>query len=180
MGLVMAILHNNPVKKNILLLLSFTIAILFFNPAYSDVTAQLKTVGKGKMSWFLMEIYQASLHSSDGAYSYKKYPQALKIRYQRDFKKEWLVDATAKEWQKMPIPRQQYKPWLRQLSVLWPDVKKGDSITFLIAENGKGSFYHNNRLLGQVDNPDMAEAFLDIWLAKNTSQPRLRRQLIGG
>ena len=176
----MAILHNNPVKKNILLLLSFTIGILFFNPAYSDVTAQLKTVGTAKLSWFMMDVYKASLHTEDGVYTDKQYPQALKIRYQRDFNKEVLVEATAKEWQKMPISRQQYKPWLKQLSTLWPDVKRGDSITFLVAENGQGSFYHNNRLLGQVDNMEMSEAFLAIWLAQNTSQPRLRRQLIGG
>ncbi|MGB5445320.1 MAG: chalcone isomerase family protein [Psychromonas sp.] len=176
----MVIQRKNPVKKNTLLLLSFFVSILFFKPAYADVTAQLKTVGTGEMSWFLMDIYKASLHSADGVYTAKKYPQALKIRYQRDFKKEGLVDATEKEWQKMPLTRQQYKPWLRQLSALWPDVKKGDSITLFVAANGQASFYHNNRLLGEIDNADFADAFLDIWLDKNTSQPRLRRQLIGG
>ncbi|HEY5716291.1 MAG TPA: chalcone isomerase family protein [Psychromonas sp.] len=175
----MNILHKNPVRKNALVVFSLAVGLLFFNPLYADVTAQLKTVGKGDLSWFLMDIYQASLHSADGVYADKKYPQALKIRYQRSFKKQWLVDATAKEWQKMAITRQQYNPWLRQLSTLWPDVKSGDTITFFVAENGQGSFYHNDILLGEVENPDLADAFLDIWLAKNTSQPRLRRQLIG-
>jgi len=175
----MFILNNNPVKKNILPLLSFFVSVLFFNPAYADVTAQLKTIGTGKLSWFLMDIYQASLHSADGVYTDEKYPQALKIRYQRAFKKEWLVDATAKEWQKMLITQQRYKPWLTQLSILWPDVKSGDTITLFVAENGQGSFYHNDVLLGEIEGPDLAAEFLNIWLAKNTSQPDLRRKLIG-
>ena len=175
----MNIVQQNPVKKNALVILFSTLALLFFNPVYADLTAQLKTVGKGEVSWFLMDIYQASLHSADGVYTDKKYPQALKIRYQRSFKKQWLVEATDKECQKMAITRQQYKPWLTQLSTLWHDVKSGDSITFFVAENGQGSFYHNDELLGVIESPEFADAFLDIWLAKNTSQPRLRRQLIG-
>lgn len=174
----MTTLNKNPAKE-ILLLLSFITAVLFSNLAYADLTAQLKTVGRGDMSWLFMDIYQVSLHSADGRYVHQKYPQALKIRYQRSFKKEWLIKATAKEWQKMNIDSQQYEPWLAQFFSLWPDVKQADTLTFLVTKNGQGAFYHNNFLLGDIKNPDLSSAFLDIWLSKKTSEPELRKQLIG-
>jgi len=175
----MTTLNKNPAKKLPLLVFSFVVTVLFSNLAYSDLTAQLKTVGKGEMSWLFMDIYQVSLHSADGRYVRQKYPQALQIRYQRAFKKELLIKATAKEWQKMNIASQQYKPWLAQFFSLWPDVNSGDTLTFLVAKNGQGTFYHNDRLLGDIKNPDLTSAFLDIWLSKKTSEPDLRRQLIG-
>lgn len=174
----MTTLNKNPAKK-LSLVLSFIAALLFSNLAYSDLTAQLKTVGRGEMSWLFMDIYQVSLHSADGHYVDQKYPQALQIRYQRDFKKEWLIKATAEEWQKMNIATQLYKPWLAEFVSLWPDVNSGDTLTFLVAKNGQGSFYHNDFLLGDIKNPDLTRAFLDIWLSKKTSEPDLRRQLIG-
>lgn len=166
-------------KKRPLLVLSFMAGVLFSNLAYSGVTAQLKTVGKGEMSWLFMDIYQASLHSADGRYVPQKYPQALQISYQRSFKKEELIKATAKEWEKMNISSELYKPWLAQILGLWPNINSGDTLTFLVAKNGQGAFYHNDRLLGDIKNPDLTSAFLDIWLSENTSEPYLRRQLIG-
>ncbi|MFT6926111.1 MAG: hypothetical protein ACJAZP_001712 [Psychromonas sp.] len=179
----MTTLNKNPAKK-IPLLLSFIAALLFSNLAYSNLPypnlmAQLKTVGKGELSWLFMDIYQVSLHSADGRYVHQKYPQALEIRYQRAFKKEWLIKSTGEEWQKMNVDSQLYKPWLSEFVSLWPDVSSGDTITFLVAKNGQGAFYHNNRLLGNIKNPDLSSAFLDIWLSKKTSEPDLRRQLIG-
>jgi hypothetical protein len=179
MVIVMTTLNKNPAKKLSLLVLSFVAALVFSNLAYSDVTAQLKTVGKGEMSWLFMDVYQVSLHSADGRYAHQEYPQALKIRYQRAFKKEWLIKATAEEWQKMNIDSRQYKPWLAQFLLFWPDVNRGDTLTFLVAKNGQGTFYHNDRLLGDIKNRDLSSAFLDIWLSKKTSEPDLRRQLIG-
>jgi len=126
-----------------------------------------------------MDVYQVSLHSADGRYVHQEYPQALKISYQRSFNKKGLIKATAEEWQKMNIDSQTYKPWLVQLFSLWPDVDSGDTLTFLVVKNGQGTFYHNDRLLGDIESPDFSSAFLDIWLSKKTSEPDLRRQLIG-
>jgi hypothetical protein len=172
-------LNQKIAKKRPLLVCSFAAVLLFSNPAYSNLTAQLKTVGKGEMSWLFMDVYQVSLHSANGRYVHQEYPQALTIRYQRSFKKEGLIKATAEEWQKMNIDSQKYKPWLAQLLELWPDVNRGDTLTFLVVKNGRGTFYHNDRLLGDIENPNFSSAFLDIWLSKKTSEPDLRRQLIG-
>ncbi|GLS91926.1 hypothetical protein GCM10007916_29960 [Psychromonas marina] len=136
-------------------------------------------VGQGEMSWLFIDLYQASLYSPTGDYKQAQYPQALNIIYQKDIDKDHLISATEKEWQKLAFNNTQYNGWLNQLDNLWPDIKKGDQLLFMVEDDGSGYFYHNNKLLGGVDNQQFAEAFLSIWLSKNTSEPKLRQQLLG-
>ncbi|MCW8996070.1 MAG: chalcone isomerase family protein [Psychromonas sp.] len=157
-----------------ILLLAF-----FIFPVFADSMHNLKNVGQGKMSWLFMDIYQASLFSKDGRYQPKQYPQALIIRYQRNFSKSTLLKATQQQWQKLSVDENLYQQWLQTLSVIWPEIKKGERLTFLVSSNGRGDFYHNGNWLGSIDNPDFSDAFLSIWLSENTSEPDLRRKLIG-
>jgi hypothetical protein len=45
---------------------------------------------------------------------------------------------------------------------------------------GKGvQFFRNGLPLAKVDDPELAEAFMGIWLDPKTSAPEMRRELIG-
>lgn len=132
------------------------------------------------MSWLFIDIYQASLYSTDGTYQLQAYPQALKIDYKRSISKNTLIEATAKQWQDLPLTATRYQPWLNALDRLWPDIEKGDSLLFLVEKNGQGVFYHNEILLGGINSREFSAAFLSIWLSKQTTEPALRKQLIGG
>jgi hypothetical protein len=147
--------------------------------ASNHLTQNLKMVGQGKMSWFFIDLYHAELYSPNGQYKHKNYPQALNITYQKDIDKDHLVSATEKEWQKLAIDNEQQPIWLSQLNAIWPDIRKGDQLLFMVENDGSGYFYHNNQLLGAVNNPHFSEAFLSIWLSQNSSQPTLRKQLLG-
>ena len=142
-------------------------------------TQALKQIGQGTMSWLFFDVYQAVLYSQTGTYVKQDYPQALKIVYKRDIKSDDLVTATAREWQKLAIINEDYQGWLTQLLALWPDIKTGDELIFLVDVDGIGYFYHNNQLLGGIESDNFANAFLSIWLSNNTSEPGLRKQLIG-
>jgi len=147
--------------------------------ASSHLTQHLKMVGQGQMSWLFIDLYHAELYSPNGQYKNKNYPQALNIIYQKDINKKHLVSATEKEWQKLAIDAAQQPIWLSQLNEIWPDIKKGDQLLFMVENDGSGYFYHNNQLLGTVNNPHFSEAFLSIWLSQKSSQPMLRKQLLG-
>lgn len=176
--------------KMLLLTVSLLLTVNVAN-AGNELTQQLKIVGKGEMSWLFIDLYQASLYSPTGEYQQRVYPQALKIVYQQDIDRDDLVNATEKEWQKLSqkqfqkqsqkqaLDASQYQDWLVALRQLWPDIKEGEDLLFIVEADGRGVFYHNDQLLGGINSNEFSEAFLSIWLSKNTSEPGLRRQLIG-
>ena len=146
---------------------------------FADPTEKLKKVGQGTMSWLFIDIYQAALFTGNGKYQRGQYPQALRIHYQRDISKKALLKATQQQWQHLSIEADLYHDWLQQLERLWPDIKEGDQLIFLLSSNGEGHFYYNNKKLGAIENRVLSEAFLSIWLSPKTSEPKLRRKLIG-
>jgi len=68
---------------------------------------------------------------------------------------------------------------IRKLLQIWPDIKKGESLTLITNEQGRSIFYHNDKKIGEINEPEFATDFLAIWLDKNTSEPELRKQLLG-
>lgn len=149
------------------------------NQLSPSLSAQLKPVGQGVMSWLFIDIYQISLYSQSGDYQPLHYPQALTIHYHKSIDQQRLIDATMEQWQQQNLDATLYQPWLSRLQRIWPNIENGDRLTLYVSKSGKSDFYHNQLLLGSIDNPAFSEAFLGIWLAKNTSQPSLRKQLIG-
>lgn len=168
------------VERNKLLPLAITL-LISITPASAStqLTQNLKMVGQGEMSWLFIDLYEASLYSENGQYEQRAYPQALNIVYQKDITKSHLISATEKEWKKLSLNEQQYPYWLAALDQLWPDIKKGDELLFMVENDGRGFFYHNDQLLGGINSRQFSDAFLSIWLSKNTSEPALRKQLLG-
>lgn len=139
----------------------------------------MKLVGKGKLSFLFWDIYNASLYTATGQYNEQEYPIALQLTYLRDFKKQQLIEETEKQWQKLGFKDQQkIKQWLETLDQLWPDVKENQSITLYIDTQQRSYFYFNDTKLGQLDDPEFANAFLAIWLSEDTSAPEVRKKLI--
>lgn len=74
---------------------------------------------------------------------------------------------------------EQRQRWLQQLAGLWPDVKPGDRFTFYVDGAGQGHFWLRDKPLGSLGDPQFPAAFLAIWLADNSRDPALTRQLRG-
>lgn len=141
----------------------------------------MNLVGKGKLSVLFWDIYNAELYTVDGAYHKSQFPIALRLVYLRDFDKDDLISETQKQWKKLGFKDQnKITLWVASLDKLWRDVKKHESITLYIDESSASFFYLDNEQLGQVDDPEFAQAFLDIWLSEKTSAPDVRKKLIAG
>ncbi|WP_462167420.1 chalcone isomerase family protein [Pseudoalteromonas sp. GB43] len=97
----------------------------------------------------------------------------------RDFDAKDIVKATNEQWQHLKL-NDMVGAYDKQLLALWPDIKKNDSLSFQTNEQGIGTFYFNDKKLGQIDDNRFADNFLAIWLSADTSEPSLRKQLIGG
>ncbi|MCS0449914.1 chalcone isomerase family protein [Vibrio diabolicus] len=147
-----------------------------------------KTVGEAQLTWFIFDIYQSRLKAPDGKFivngDVSPHPLALEINYQRDISKQQLLDVTDEQWAKLGFTESYRKRWISELNRMFPDIKKGDELTYL-TDGKTGQLLYRQagiaqiKTVGFVQDERMNDAFLSIWLSPNTEFPKLRKQLIG-
>lgn len=74
------------------------------------------------------------------------------------------------------LPRSVARLLLKRIT---PDVNDGDSITGVNLPRRPVRFYKNGTPIGTIEDPEFARAFFAIWFDPRTSEPVLRRQLLG-
>lgn len=151
-------------------------------PDSLDSFPALIVVGRGELTWLGFSVYQASLWTTTGRFQSleNSLPIALSIHYERNISSEALSERTMEEWEHLGIfDETKRNLWGQRLKNIWPDVKPGDKITTLVARDKITRFYLNNSLISIVDDPQLGNALLSIWLDPNTSEPALRAKLIG-
>ncbi|MGR4988446.1 MULTISPECIES: chalcone isomerase family protein [Vibrio] len=149
---------------------------------------QWQTVGEAQLTWFVFDIYKSRLKAPGGQYlvssDVSPHPFALEINYQRDISKEQLLDVTDEQWQKLGFTQAYRQQWISELNTMFPDIKKGDELTYLTdGTNGQLIYRKAGRepyqTVGYVRDEHLNDAFLSIWLSPQTAFPKLRKQLIG-
>lgn len=136
-------------------------------------------IGKGSMTVAIWDIYEARLYSLDGTFRDDQ-PFALNIKYLRPVKKSLLIKETVKQWEHIGVKDEALiQSWVEQLEVTWVDVKKGDELSMVVTENQHAKFLLNQEELGVIPDSKFSRYFSSIWLSHQTSQPKLRKQLLG-
>ena len=161
-------------------LLIVALLVLTTARAQASPTDQLQPVGSTTLKVMFWTIYDSTLFTNNGQYRGVEPGLALKIDYRRNIKRDHLIGTTRDQWQELGL----YDPgvsedWLRALMELWPNIRRGDSITLVVEPDMSASFYHNGVSLGRLSDARFTESFLAIWLAENSTFPKLRDQLIG-
>ena len=153
-----------------------------FNTDLKVLNEQLKfhQIGETTFSFFFWDLYKSRLLTTSGKYPINENNDKLiyEINYLRNISKDDLVKRTVEQWRHLELPNQSYQKFIPQLESIWPDITEGDTLSLLISQK-TSHFYFNQRYIGRIDDPEFGQIFLDIWLAKNTSQPKLRSQLLG-
>lgn len=140
--------------------------------------ADFKVVGEARFEYLFWDVYQAQLATPSGTYQFGNHPTKLTLTYLRDFAAKDIIKATNEQWQHLG-KKEIISKYDAQLAALWPDIKKGESLSFITDENGIGTFYFNGKELGAIEQNGFADNFLAIWLDADTSEPQMRKQLIG-
>jgi len=136
-------------------------------------------VGETTFSFLFWDLYESRLLTTSGKYPIDNNEKLIyEINYMTDISKKDLIHRTVEQWQHLGLPIESYQSFLPKLASIWPDITVGDTLSLLIS-NKTSHFYFNQHYIGRVDDPRFGQIFLDIWLAKNTSQPKLRSQLLG-
>lgn len=144
-------------------------------------TANLTTVGQGTYRYLFWHLYDARLATATGQFTdyESSTPLLLELTYQREIARDAILSATIEQWQHLQRGDKALRTqWAAQLQPLLRDVKAGDSLSALLNKDMTVTFYFNGEQTGQLAQPQLAEAFFDIWLHPDTSATKLRRALI--
>ena len=105
---------------------------------------------------------------------------ALELQYALKLDGRAIAKRSVEEMQRQgPVAEGQAERWQAAMVQAFPDVAAGDRITSLHLSQGGTRFFHNARLTQQIDGQAFAQRFFGIWLSPATSEPALRRQLLG-
>ena len=145
----------------------------------ADNIPDANLIGGGKFTYLFWDVYNAQLHAATTSWQGRP-PYALSLTYLRDFKGEDIAKRSAKEIKEQGIEDEnQLEDWLVLMTNLFPDVNEGETLTGIFREDRTTVFYRGEELIGVVEDVRFGERFFGIWLSEKTSEPKLRKLLIG-
>lgn len=155
----------------------------FASPAFGDEFKRLipdaRMVGEGTLSMAFWDVYDARLYAPEGR-MVGELPYALSIHYMREIRGSDIADRSVEEIRKQGFTNEtKLAEWNRQLKQIFPDVKNGTVLSAVFLPDKETIFYDGDNRIGIVKDAEFTRWFSDIWLGERTSEPQLRRKLLG-
>jgi hypothetical protein len=164
-----------------MVLVSFLALVATAGTALAN-TAGLQAQGQGSLRWFGLKIYDAQLKVSPGftAAALFDKPFALELVYARKLYGKAIAERSLEEMKKVGVgTEQQQQQWLSIMLDTFPDVGADDRLTGVHNPGVGALFYMNGKLIKTINDVEFSKAFFSIWLDPKTSEPDLRRALLG-
>ena len=148
-------------------------------PAVVADVPDLRLLGEGRMRWFGLLLYDASLWVRGSDWQWDR-QFVLDLHYAREFSGRRIAEASADEIRRMGLADPaRIDGWRAEMLRAFPDVKQGDRITGLYRPGEGAEFFHHGRSTGAIRDPEFARVFFSIWLDPRTREPKLRAALLG-
>jgi hypothetical protein len=150
-----------------------------------EVAAELpdaRLIGSGRLRFLGLSVYDARLWASrtPGPNDWAALPLALEIEYARALVGRLIAERSIEEMRRVgEFDAAQAQRWQARLAEILPDVQAGDRITGVQRPREATRFFVNARAVGDVRDAEFTRLFFGIWLAPQTSEPRLRDALLG-
>ena len=178
----------------ILITLSF-LFLLLFSPVTSHSKAIDKSVtipeiislhvpnarllGHGRFRFLFWNVYDAYLYTPKSTWT-DTLPYALRLDYLRKLYGKEIADRSITEMRKQGHKDEvKLATWHKQMRHIFPDVKKGSTLTGIRTASGSAIFYYHDKEIGRITDPAFTSAFFNIWLSEKTSEPAFRKKLLG-
>ncbi len=108
-------------------------------------------------------------------------PLALELVYARALSAQRIASSSLSEMRRLgPVSDEQALRWEQAMRRIFPDVQAGDRLTGVQWPGEAARFFHNGRPRGELADADFTRLFFGIWLSPRSSEPGLRRRLLGG
>jgi len=161
----------------------FILLFIFTSSVASDMQeAEFSSptiIGEGTLKVFFMEIYDLRLIADSPTFSWQN-KFKLDFIYTRDLKKDSVIKSSIKELRRQSSTSESdIELWQGYLEQSIKPVQEGTHATVLWEPEGQITFLYENSDPTTIEDEDFARAFLNIWLGEETSQPKLRGQLLG-
>ena len=168
-------------SANFLLLVLLCLGNSFAQASWQAKVPNAQVIGQGELTMYGFSIYSARLLGPSASFNPEQ-PYALQLTYHRSIRREDLVQASLEQITRqtgITADPEQLRQWQAEMHKAFVDVDSGQKITGVFLP-GKGcQFYVGERLQHTIADPLFAQAFFAIWLGADTSEPKLREQLLG-
>lgn len=165
--------------RNILLIILLSLNTSFASEMQKEAFSSPTIIGEGTLKVFFMEIYDLRLIADSPTFSWQN-KFKLDFIYTRDLKKDSVIKSSIKELRRQSsVSESDMESWQGYLEQSIKPVQDGTHATVLWNPEGHITFHYENSDPITIENEDFARAFLNIWLGEETSQPKLRIQLLG-
>jgi hypothetical protein len=149
------------------------------NRAVEQLVPNGQAVGTGRLSVVFWDVYDATLYAPNKQWDANA-PHALTVDYFREIDGIDIADRSAEEIQKQGFSNKEaLSKWLAQMRAIFPNVKNGSQITAVFTKQKSTDFYYGDKPIGSIKDPEFGRLFFDIWLSEKTSEPQLRKKLLG-
>lgn len=166
-------------------LISFlSLLLIYSQPALAEEVIKqyipdAKIVGEGRLTFLIWDAYDATLYAPGGQWQTEK-PFALSLHYLLKINGEDIADRSVKEMRGQGFNDDAVlATWHKQMKAIFPNVDKDTVLTAVFMPGKHTEFFENGRHIGTVKGDDFLHRFSDIWLSEKTSEPALRKKLLG-
>jgi len=147
-------------------------------PSEIQEAGDWQVMGTARLRVYLFHVYDGALWTPDGEWSWDK-PFVLDFKYARDLKGDDIAERGAKEMKELGHCEALEDCWLEDQEKAFPDVSDGDRITGWYRPGESTLFFFNGERQHEVEDPEFARPFFDIWMSEDTSEPRFRDRILG-
>lgn len=166
--------------KKILFTLLFIVTSSVASDMPKEEFSSPSIIGEGTLKAFFMEIYDLRLVADSPTFSWQN-KFKLDFFYTRDLKKDSVIKSSIKELRRQSsVSGSDIELWRGYLEQSIKPAKVGTHASVVWNPEGRITFHYENSDPTTIEDEDFARAFLNIWLGEETSQPKLRSQLLGG
>ena len=145
----------------------------------STVASEMKLIGQGTLKVLFFEVYDVRLLADSKAFSWKNKFQ-LEFEYKREVNKQSVIESSVKEMRRQSnVLDKDINIWQEHLEQSIHPVQEGSQATVSWNPSGQITFHYQSSEPTTIEDENFARAFLNIWLGEETSQPKLRSQLLG-
>ena len=153
--------------------------LIFFILGNCGVASEMKLIGQGTLKVLFFEVYDVRLLADSKPFSWKNKFQ-LEFTYKREVNKQSVIESSIKEMRRQSnILDKDINQWQDYLEQSILPVQEGSQATVSWNPNGQITFHYQSSEPTTIEDENFARAFLNIWLGEETSQPKLRNQLLG-